>query len=146
MAEGKTDEEARVEEAAVQVDAAGRQLSPDVPLEHTGHDGQTLKGNFRFRVATIGDMILIGTRSAEYVRGETGLCTLDQVPVEIANLADMAATLSVVVAEHPPWWTDPRECSDPTLLVAVHNAYAKWSTFFRASGSPSPEGDRAATR
>lgn len=96
-------------------------------------------GNFVFRQRRMRDEFAVAAEAARLTEG------LNDIPDWLGDMANVVATLKVLVAEAPPDWDidamDPLDPQTYTTLHRVYTAFREREDSFRNGGGPKREGD-----
>jgi hypothetical protein len=97
-------------------------------ISFTSAQGQDFSGSFTVHRPTLGEQMRIGVKAAQDLGG------LANVDIVASMVAQMIATLEVVVDQHPEWWK-PRELREMEVLRMVYDKYQDYLQEFQVKSS-----------
>lgn len=113
----------------------GSALEKREDIDYTTSEGNHYKGTVVFKKPSAMDMMKLGGLKSEYLR-RGGATDLRLVDVPVRQLAQVMATLSVVLVKRPEWLADVTEVSDLDILYHVYDKFDEWERQFRRTVQP----------
>lgn len=121
----------------------GGELEASVPIDYESEYGNKYQGIIIFKHPTMKEYLKIGALKSEYFRQE-GVTNLNLVDATVRFVAQVMATLSVVIVKCPEWLLKLEEIQEPDVLYHVFGKYEEWENSFRKSKKYDGAGDQAA--
>lgn len=108
----------------------GGELKAGVYIDHTTVFGTELKGSVVFKRPTMLDYVKIGAIKSEYLRS-SGVVNANLVDNSVKFIAQVMATLQVVIVKSPEWLIKLDSVQEPDILYHVYEKYEEWENSFR---------------
>jgi len=102
-------------------------------VNYTNAQGQDFSGTFVVHRPTLGETMRIGVKAAQDLGG------MSNVDIVSSMVAQMIATLEIVIDTHPEWWK-PRELRELEVLQIVYEKYTDYLREFQTSTKSKHQG------
>lgn len=108
----------------------GNALEHREDIDFTSEEGNHYQGTVVFKKPSAMEMMKIGGLKSEMLRlgGATDIRLVDGL---IRQLAQVMATLSVVIVKRPEWLADVTKITDLGILYHVYDKFDEWESQFR---------------
>lgn len=132
----------------------GHQLRHEIKIDYVGSIGKKYEGRIIVKRPSIGDYLKIGALKASYIKQPVGVDPETKRPIypdlmfidnEIKAIAQMLATLQVVVVKAPSWFANLEKIDEFELINIIYTEYEEWLNSFRKSDIDKFEGNSKAS-
>lgn len=136
----------KIQEAMTMADQVklGGNLKSAVAIDYTSETGNEYTGDVLFKRPTALDYIKMGAIKSEFLR-TAGAVSLILVDESVKYMAQVMATLKVVVVKCPEWLLSIEKVADIDALYHVYEEYQKWDNSFRKPVQSPDSGDSKAS-
>lgn len=118
----------------------GGNATAGVPIDYTSLMNTKFTGTVVFKRPNMLDLMKIGGMKSEILR-TAGVKDIKLIDKTVNDMAQVVATLKIVVAKSPEWLLDIDKVEEPDLLWHVFYKYQDWEDTFRKPSEDKPTTD-----